>query len=143
MLWGRRQLLCYRSVRLSLRLGCSGFLTVLYLLLAGGTGAGAEERQPTMERRVIADGDGGSVWYAAEARMERDTDHARDGRAMHFHIDVDHQTGEPKYPIGWPRTYTNIPKENRDWTRWDFVEFWVYADSSELYYMLNRMRNPA
>jgi len=105
-------------------------LTTLSVSGESGSSACAGEPQPAMERLVLADGNAGPAWHAAEARMEADAKNARDGRAMHFHVEVDHHAGEPKYPIGWPRTYTNIPVEHRDWKRWDFVEFWVYADSS-------------
>jgi hypothetical protein len=98
------------------------------LLLAAVAGAGADE--PRMERLVLADGDGGSEWSTSEATMGPDATHAREGRAMHFHVDVNHETGQPDYPIGWPRTYLPMPEDARDWRQWDFVEFWVYADTS-------------
>ena len=49
----------------------------------------------------------------------------------HFHIDVDHHAGEKAYPIGWPRT--NFPFTQpwqRDWSGYDFLEFWVYSETS-------------
>lgn len=49
---------------------------------------------------------------------------------MHFHVDVNHETGQPDYPIGWPRTYLPVPEGDRDWRAWDFIEFRVYADTS-------------
>ena len=86
--------------------------------------------EPPMDSLVLADGDSGSVWVSAEATMQPDATHSREGRAMRFHIDVDHFEGEPNYPIGWPRTYLPISEELRDWSSWDFVEFWIYADTS-------------
>lgn len=83
-----------------------------------------------MEALVLADGDSGSEWVSAEATMEPDAEHARDGRAMHFHIDVNHETGQPDYPIGWPRTYLRVPDELKDWSGWDFIDFWLFADTS-------------
>ena len=62
--------------------------------------------------------------------MEPGAEHAREGRAMHFHIDVNHETGQPDYPIGWPRTFLRIPDEMKDWRGWDFVDFWLYAETS-------------
>ena len=91
---------------------------------------GVQADEPPMERRVLADGDGNSTWHTAEATMRPDATHAREGRAMHYHIDVNHKTGQPDYPIGWPRTYLSMPEDARDWRKWDFVEFWLYADTS-------------
>lgn len=90
----------------------------------------AQPAEPPMDERVLADGDSGSIWSASEATMEPDDTHARSGRAMRFHINVNHETGEPNYPVGWPRTSMNIPEGERDWSGWDFVDFWVYAESS-------------
>ncbi len=98
---------------------------VLLLLTAVG---GARADEPPMERRVLADG--GSQWRTAEATMRPDATHAREGRAMRFHVDVNHQTGQPDYPIGWPRTYLTMPDDVRDWRNWDFVEFRLYAETS-------------
>jgi hypothetical protein len=91
---------------------------------------GARADEPPMERRVLADGDGGSPWRTAEATMRPDATHAREGRAMRFHVDVNHETGQPDYPIGWPRTYLPMPDDVRDWRKWDFVEFRLYAETS-------------
>ncbi len=90
----------------------------------------AQGDQPPMEALVLADGDSGSEWRPAEATMEPDDVHARDGRAMHFHIDVNYETGQPDYPIGWPRTYMSVREDQRDWRDWDFIDFWLYADTS-------------
>ena len=103
---------------------------LLALLVAAIAPAAAQTDEPPMEELMIADGDSGSVWTPAEATMEPDDVHARAGRAMHFHIDVNHSTGQPDYPIGWPRAYTTIPEGQRDWTDWDFIDFWLYADTS-------------
>jgi hypothetical protein len=100
------------------------------VLLAVATQAAAEVPEPAMERLVLADGDSGSKWHAAEAAMEPDSEHARRGRAMRFHVDVDHFGGEAAYPIGWPRTHMPVPKEGQDWSQWDFLEFWVYSETS-------------
>ena len=94
-----------------------------------GAVVGAQADEPPMESLVLADGDGGSEWHTAEATMRPDATHALEGRAMRFHIDVNHKTGQPDYPIGWPRTYMSMQKDARDWRKWDFVEFWLYADT--------------
>ncbi len=103
---------------------------LMTVLLAIASQAAAEVPEPAMERLVLADGDSGSKWHAAEATMEPDSEHARAGRAMRFHVDVDHFDGEAGYPIGWPRTYLPLPAEKRDWSRWDFLECWIYAETS-------------
>lgn len=91
---------------------------------------GPAQDEPPMDRLVLADGDTGSEWVPAEATMEPDDRHAREGRAMHFHIDVNFETGQPDYPIGWPRTYLRVPGSQRDWTDWDFIDLWLYAETS-------------
>lgn len=90
----------------------------------------AQPAEPPMDERVLADGEVDSTWSASEATMEPDDTHARAGRAMRFHIDVNHETGEVNYPIGWPRTYLAFPEGDRDISGWDFLDFWVYAESS-------------
>ncbi len=102
---------------------------LMLLLIAAAVGFAAAD-EPPMEALVLADGDSGSEWVSAEATMEPDDTRAREGRAMRFHIDVDHFDGEPNYPIGWPRTYLPIPEGSRDWSDWDFIDFWIYADTS-------------
>lgn len=101
------------------------------VLMAGASKLSlAQENEPAMEELILADGDSGSEWVPAEATMEPDDLHSRSGRAMHFHIDVDYTTGEPNYPIGWPRTYLRVPDDCKNWTGWDFIDFWLYADTS-------------
>ena len=90
----------------------------------------AKAEEPRMERLVLADGEGNSKWHSAEATMQPDATHAVKGRAMRFHVDVNHETGQPDYPIGWPRTYLSVPEGSRDWRQWDFVEFWLYTETS-------------
>ena len=102
----------------------------LILMLLVATVAAAQPAEPPMEALVLSDGDSGTQWTIAEATMAPDDTHARSGQAMRFHIDVNHETGQPDYPIGWPRTYTNVPEGERDWRAWDFVDFWVYAETS-------------
>jgi hypothetical protein len=107
-------------------------LTFLNVLLMVGLMAtvGVHADEPPMEKLVLADGEVQGAWQTAEATMQPDATHGRDGPALRFHVDVNHETGQPDYPIGWPRTYLSLPEEVRDWRKWDFVEFWLYADSS-------------
>lgn len=103
---------------------------LLLVLLIAPVIAFAQGDEPAMEAFVIADGDSGSEWSPAEATMEPDDTHSREGSAMRFHIDVNHETGQPDYPIGWPRTHVGVPAEQQDWREWDFVDFWLYAETS-------------
>ncbi len=102
----------------------------LLLLLIGACTACAQPDEPPMDARVLADGEDASAWGAWEATIAPDATHARSGSALRFHVDVNHETGEVGHPIGWPRTNTPVAEDLRDWTRWDFIDFWVYADSS-------------
>ena len=101
---------------------------LIALLLAVAGSVDADE--PPMEKRVLADGEFYSRWSTAEATMRPDAAPQSDGRALRFHVDVNHETGQPDYPIGWPRTYLTLPEDARDWHDWDFVEFRVYTDTS-------------
>jgi len=112
--------------------GWSVLLSVAALLL-GACGCAQEQAatpEPKMEKLPISDEETGEGWDVAEATMTPSETHAREGKALNFHIDVDHSTGEPNYPIGWPRTYHNNPEDRRDWSQWDFLDFWLYADTS-------------
>jgi len=100
------------------------------IALVLGAAVGGRADEPAMEKLVLADGDSGSEWRTSEATMRPDAAHAIEGRAMRFHVDVNHETGQPDYPIGWPRTYISLPEDLRDWRKWDFVEFQLYAETS-------------
>jgi hypothetical protein len=49
--------------------------------------------------------------------------------ALDFHVKVDWLTGEPNYPIGWPRAARNLPAELKDWRGWEQIRYRVYATS--------------
>lgn len=76
--------------------------------------------------------DSAKKWSPAESTLEASTVRTRANTpTLHWHITVDHTTGEPKYPIGWPRVSQAIPAgELRDWSQWDFLHFWVFTDTS-------------
>ncbi len=63
-------------------------------------------------------------WSTAESRVAvaaADTGEA--AGALHWSVVVDHTTGEPKYPIGWPRVNRSLPAgPQRDWSDWDYLE---------------------
>ena len=105
-------------------------VTVLLLTTCGCAQEEPAAPQPKMEALTIADGESAEGWNVAEATMTPSDTHAREGNALNLHIDVDHTAGEPAYPIGWPRTNLPIPEDQRDWSQWDFLDFWLYADTS-------------
>ncbi|HJN14965.1 MAG TPA: hypothetical protein QGH10_05735 [Armatimonadota bacterium] len=87
--------------------------------------------QPAMERMSIEGGAGAGDWTTAEADATTSDLHAELGdESLLLHIDVNHETGEIKYPIGWPRIYLDIPEELRDWQGYDYLELSVHTESS-------------
>lgn len=72
------------------------------------------------------------AWSPAESNLQWSTARAKTGEgSWHWHIAVDHFTGEPKYPIGWPRITRPIAAGPlRDWSAWDFLHAWIYTDTS-------------
>jgi len=70
-------------------------------------------------------------WRADEARVGISTAQARRGTtSLQFHVDVDWSTGEPEYPVGWPRMQRFFPEAVHDWSGWDYLEFSIYVESS-------------
>jgi hypothetical protein len=88
-------------------------------------------QEPKMERLSIEDGSTASEFYVAEATVTTSGKYAElGGTSMLFHIDVDHFAGQPDYPIGWPRTGRDIPKDERDWSGYDFLELVIHTETS-------------
>ncbi|MCD6360144.1 MAG: hypothetical protein J7M38_04705 [Armatimonadetes bacterium] len=79
---------------------------------------------------VLSDGSNAQAWVTAECTVQSALAYARDGAALQMHIPVDYSTGEPQYPIGWPRMYLAIPEGERNWTGYDFLSLWIYPTSS-------------
>lgn len=71
-------------------------------------------------------------WSVAESSLGPAREKAPDGSAaLHWHVTIDHEAGEAKYPIGWPRFGRVIPEGPlRDWSAWDSLHLWLRADSS-------------
>ena len=108
-----------------------GVLTMVSLIgLAAGPVLAQQGPPPKMERLVLADGESGAGWNSSEATMEPSAAHARSGRALDFHVKVDYNAGEANYPVGWPRTYLDIPPGEQDWSGWDMLQLWIYSDTS-------------
>ena len=109
-------------------------LLVLALLAVVPAGAAEVVREGEMEVLILdgATDESAARWSVAEATLEVSTVHTHRGEtSLHFHVPVDWETGEPNYPVGWPRITKHWPDEAlRDWTQWDFLEFSVYSESS-------------
>jgi hypothetical protein len=50
--------------------------------------------------------------------------------SLRWRVTVDYHAGEVNYPIGWPRVSHAIAEGERDWSEWEFLRMWVYADTS-------------
>lgn len=90
-------------------------------------------REGNMERLVLDDGveAEAAAWAVAEATVTVDKKHARRGdTALRFHIEVNWETGEKNYPIGWPRMSRDWPEAVQNWRAYDFLEFSIFAESS-------------
>jgi hypothetical protein len=88
-----------------------------------------------MERLAIDDAEDVSDWYNGspdETRISASDLRAKQGRAaLEFANVVDHTKGEPKYPIGWPRTGKDLEKLGlSDWSDYEFFECWIYATTN-------------
>lgn len=94
-------------------------------------GLSAQDPSPSapMERLPLFDSGSITTWSTAESTVAISTERTRDAAAaLHWHVTVDYSTGEPKYPIGWPRVNRNFPAGPlRDWSGWDYLHFWVYT----------------
>jgi hypothetical protein len=67
-------------------------------------------REGPIERLMLDDGldTDAALWVPAEAVLTVDNKHAKHGdTSLRLHIDVNWETGETNYPIGWPRMYRN------------------------------------
>jgi len=85
-----------------------------------------------METRIVFDSESAIGWSTAESTLESSIRRTRHGApALHWHVTVDHFTGEPNYPIGWPRITTTLREpSSRDWSGWDYLQFWVYTETT-------------
>lgn len=74
------------------------------------------------------------LWSAAESTVDVSTARIRDAAAsLHWHVTVDYESGEPKYPIGWPRVNRNFSAGPlRDWSGWDYLHCWIYTATNRV-----------
>jgi len=116
---------------------------VMLLALCGWPASGAcalGEDRPALsdsnkERLVIDDMEDVSDWTTGspvETTLSASEQHVKQGKhSLKFANVIDYTKGEKKYPVGWPRTAKNLKKCGlTDWTGYDFIEFWVYCDTS-------------
>lgn len=86
------------------------------------------------ERLLIDDGteSDAKAWVKVTASVASDKTYARRGdSATRIHIGVDWLGGESGYPIGWPRTIRMLKGDMRQWGAWDYLEFSIYAKSTQ------------
>ena len=102
------------------------------LALAALPGLRVAAAEPPLEKRILLGPETAPQWSAAESTVKTSTAHVRSGSSvLHWHITVDHFAGEPQYPIGWPRANCSLREAAaRDWSEWDYFQFWVYTDST-------------
>jgi hypothetical protein len=84
---------------------------------------------PPLEQHLVFGPDSAPQWSAAESTVAASASLTRTGSpVLHWGITVDHFAGEVNYPIGWPRANCSLrDAEARDWSQWDYFEFWVYT----------------
>ena len=99
-------------------------LTVLLLLLLTSLACAV----PGTETRVLLDGPAATGWAPAEATLTAET--LEGTPVQHFRVPVDWTTGEPNYPIGWPRISLEVPAGQQDWRGWEQLHLRVRGRSS-------------
>lgn len=84
-----------------------------------------------MEKHVLAGPESAREWSPAESTVEASAGRAPGGKpALHWHVTVDHFTGERNYPIGWPRIGHGFKDAARDWSGWDYLFLRVFTETS-------------
>ncbi len=109
-------------------------LAMAFSAVAGETPYGKGLTEANIERLVLDDMEDVSDWYNGspdETALSASPAHARQGKSLKFANVVDHAKGEPKYPVGWPRTGKDLARAKMtDWSGYDFFECWIYAQTS-------------
>lgn len=116
-----------------LNLACSrSFRMFTATLVLAALSKTCEAAEAPLEKRIVFGSESAPQWSAAESTVETSAEPTRTGAAvLHWHIAVDHFSGEAKYPIGWPRANCALRDvAARDWLDWDYFQFWVFADTS-------------
>lgn len=87
--------------------------------------------QGALEKRALFSPEEIKDWWAAECSVEPSAKHAKDAaQSLHWQVKVDYHAGEKAYPIGWPRTGRRFAPAMQDWSEWDYLRAWIYADTS-------------
>ncbi len=69
-------------------------------------------------------------WVTAECTVSSDLDDVNNQPLLHLQIPVDHQAGEIKYPIGWPRITLKTRVDESQWFNYDSLSFAIYTQVS-------------
>ena len=101
-------------------------------LLVASAFAQTSSPDGVMEKIALVSPTDLKTWSAAECTATPSGERARIGpSSWHWHVDVDHLAGEPKYPIGWPRiSHTITDGPLRDWSGWEFLHMWIFVATS-------------
>jgi hypothetical protein len=93
---------------------------------------GTARSQPRTEEVILFSPLTASEWSSDESTMDSYTMGRKD--VLHWHVDVDHNSGEARYLIGWPRAVGQIPETLQNWQEWDLLSFrmMVRSNRSEL-----------
>lgn len=87
--------------------------------------------QGALEKRALFSPEEIKNWWAAECSVEPSAKQVKDAaQSLHWQVKVDYHAGEKAYPIGWPRTGRRFAPAMQDWTEWDYLRAWIYADTS-------------
>lgn len=107
-------------------------LTLTTLVLAGSLRADPLMLPPgALEKRALFSPDKIKDWWAVECAVEPSAKQVKDAaQSLHWQVKVDYHAGEKAYPIGWPRTGRRFAPAMQDWSEWDYLHAWIYADTS-------------
>ncbi len=94
-----------------------------------GSSLFAEEAQVIpMEKKVIADGN--TRWRPIDSTSESVTTPTKsDSSVLHWHVSVDYHAADGTTSIKWPRVVTTLRGADGDWSGWNFLHFWIRADT--------------
>jgi len=99
-------------------------LTLVAACAAAFCGLAAAATAST-ERLVLIDGVSTAQWQAVESTLTPAL--IEGGNALLFRVTVDWKTGEPNYPVGWPRIQRSLPPGQGDWRKWERIRLRVYV----------------
>lgn len=101
-------------------------LLLVGLLCLGRAGA----ETPPLEYRYLDGWATTKRWGPAECEIAISPQKAWEQPVVRMHIPVDYTTGEKKHPIGWPRMYLNLTKDEQVVESYDLLEFQIFTESS-------------